>query len=1031
MTQRSIYFKKSIFLPFLLIFLVFSADAFNLENTIEKSTKGVNISSNPYLDIISNLIDHLNGDIVLSDADFVSNHDILLQHINVLTSDAETVSRSFELIELFETTQGAIFTTNNTKNGFNRDYRSDGLNLHRNIMVVQQGLIDHAYQQQWLSDSLALFEGKYFQTSEYFPGAVTAPANPSATETAKLRASYMLASGSQPHAGIGNPNVIRPTGCYLAPGSIGQITVPQALVGKGIKIRVGAHYWNLENKGNYKRMDRVSITYDVNATLIKIAHPLGGGVYLELPLGVDEGIVEIELQNVVRAPFFSKKTFHQTTLEEWQQTERHHPAPWADFETDKFMMQVPTSWIYAFDDPKSLLEDWDKSMDAVSDLLARPRIADRHKNYLQFDVIIRGSAYHPGYPMSNTPYDPNANTDGTPNHNILKGPQYQQDIHYHELGHEVAITKFAGEVEAFVNFLYVPVLNKCFGYSLADAFRMSFGPSYNYYQSKDNTVKTRLVSNTFCEGEERNICSCTKNEVRYQHRGYAHYVDIVELYGWEALERFFQEESDAADAGNPYPINNQPKDDRIFRMSKAAGVDLRPLFHFWGIHPDDQVSLAQRMQDNGLKLPMNIKQKLRQYLDFIPNNYQEFVDFGEELYPDFLNYSGNQFDYRAGWYQQAAGSYDEAKANTIKQALSDIIIYYYGTDCFDQAEFLPTDFSFSTEVCKSEALTPLPLMSDNGVAGTWMPGDIDASMAGSYEFVFMPDLEECALEDTITIDVYETAADLLGNTLICDGASTTIIAEEDYETYTWFLNGQIVGDTNTIELTERGLLSLIAVDADQCISEGEIRIEENAPIDISIEVIPPLCHGDYGTAIFSPDSTGVDYTYSITGDSLLAGNYQVVVTDSAGCFNAFDFEVDQPEPILIEMIDDALVFSGGIAPYTSTLDTTNNILQVSVLDDNGCEAFATFTLTSNIIEAYANAVQLFPNPANDVLYLKTDKIRSKLTAIKLLTADGKQVLRFNVPQNSLDVSGINMGAYILKIEFEDGVSIFKKVNILR
>jgi hypothetical protein len=991
-----------------------------------------NFANGPYLDVIDNLKAHLNGQIVLTDADFTANHDVLLQNVSVLSTDAEAVARSFELIELFETTEGAIFTTNNTKNGFNRNYRNDGLNLHRNIMVVQQGLIDHTYHSTWLQDSVDLLRDKSFQTSTYFPGSVAPPSDPNTTETARVRASYMLAPGSQPHATIGNANVIRPTGCYLAPGSIGEITVPQALVGKGIKIRVGAHFWNLENKGNYKRMDRVSITYDLNEAVTKIAHPLGGGIYLELPLGVDEGIVDITLKNVVRAPFFSKKTFHETSLEEWQQTERNHPAPWADFETDKFMMQVPTSWIYAFDDPKSLLDDWDKSMDAVSDLLARPRITDRHKNYLQFDVIIRGSAYHPGYPMSNTPYNPNASTNGTPNHNILKGPQFQQDIHFHELGHEVAITKFAGEVEAFVNFLYVPVLNKCFGYSLAEAFAQSFGPSYNYYQSKDNTVKTRLVSNTFCEGQERNICNCTKNEVRYQQRGYAHYVDIVELYGWEALERFFQEESDAADAGNPYPVNNQPKDDRIFRMSKAAGVDLRPLFHFWGIHPDDQDALAQRMQDNDLKLPMDIKQKLRQNLDFVPNNYQEFVAFGQELYPNFLNYSGNQFDYGEGWFQQAATTYDEAKANTIKQALSDIIVYYYGTDCFDEPAFLSTDFSFPTDVCKSDALLPLPLMSDNGVEGTWLPAGIDAAVAGEYEFIFTPNLDQCSLEDTITINIFESKADILGDSVFCHDAFTTMVADRDFASYTWSLNGEIVGNALNVEISEPGLLTLVALDDNQCIYEGEVMIGENPPLEMDIETANPLCFGGFGSATFLPDSTiGNTYQLSMMGDSLLAGAYQVTLSDGEGCSATFDFSITQPSEILIEMVDEDLVFTGGVPPYSFTADTTDNVLTVMVIDDNGCEARATFTLMSNLSETLASKLNIYPNPAKDILYLEFEGVPSKIEEIQLLNMDGRLLKQYRNDANTLDLSRIGNGTYLLNIHLEGNKIIQKRFTIQR
>mgnify|MGYP000308546037 CR=1 FL=1 len=32
-------------------------------------------------------------------------------------------------------------------------------------------------------------------------------------------------------------------------------------------------------------------------------------------------------------------------------------------------------------------------------------------------------------------------------------------------------------------------------------------------------------------------------------------------------------------------VNDDPVNYRVYRMSKAAGCDLRPLIHFWGIKP--------------------------------------------------------------------------------------------------------------------------------------------------------------------------------------------------------------------------------------------------------------------------------------------------------------------------------------------------------------------------------------------------------------------------------------------------------------
>jgi len=139
------------------------------------------------------------------------------------------------------------------------------------------------------------------------------------------------------------------------------------------------------------RLDRVSIVYPIEEIRTSIASPLGGGIYIEVPYQADAGIVKVRITNAVRSPFFSARSFDKTTLEQWRTTERHHPGPWADFESDKFMMQVPTKWIYNYDDPVTLMQDWDTSMDQVSELFGLPPVRPKTVLYLQASFIYRST----------------------------------------------------------------------------------------------------------------------------------------------------------------------------------------------------------------------------------------------------------------------------------------------------------------------------------------------------------------------------------------------------------------------------------------------------------------------------------------------------------------------------------------------------------------------------------------------------------------------------------------------------------------
>ena len=105
-----------------------------------------------YKDIINSLSDHINDVEILTDSDFVDNHDLLQEHMVALSEDEESITKSFELLDLFDEIIGGLFTTDNTRNGFNRDYTTDGLNLHRNIIQIHQWLIDYVYNSTWLTE---------------------------------------------------------------------------------------------------------------------------------------------------------------------------------------------------------------------------------------------------------------------------------------------------------------------------------------------------------------------------------------------------------------------------------------------------------------------------------------------------------------------------------------------------------------------------------------------------------------------------------------------------------------------------------------------------------------------------------------------------------------------------------------------------------------------------------------------------------------------------------------------------------------
>lgn len=293
--------------------------------------------------------------------------------------------------------------------------------------------------------------------------------------------------------------------------------------------------------------------------------------------------------------------------------------------------------------------------------------------YLQIDVIYRGTANFPGYPQSNFRYDPHKPENGHSDHWLLKGPQSDGATIFHELGHAQLFTKFRGETEAVVNLPFVAVLNKAFGADLDTAFGRSFN---NEHISLDQAAIMWMVTQNFRDGKPMDISNSSKNEVRYQHRGYAKYVEIVNLFGWQVLEGFWKSNQTDYLNGIEYERNADPTDSRILRLSQQAGVDLTPLIHFWGIQPEDPAALRAAMKQAGLKPSAKIFDRLQHYETLIPMSREAFAEHAAVIYPKGVR-EGQNPDFGEGWYSVWLKQYGQTHGEAAQRALHAILDTYF------------------------------------------------------------------------------------------------------------------------------------------------------------------------------------------------------------------------------------------------------------------------------------------------------------------------------------------------------------------
>lgn len=584
-------------------------------------------------------------------------------HHAIFGHNETIVKAALDLVTTYDTIKGPLFVA---RDGWDKKDGGTAVDVDRTIYDFMQNVMDEVYTAVNTERYSTVLDGFTFGCSAHFPGAVAPPTDPNTVYTVKINASSPEIVS---FTAYGPPR--RPTGAYVAPGSLVTVAVPDALVGKGYQIRVGAHSWDNTKKRRVTRMARASLVYAIDRAETRVANPLGGAIYIEVPVGADAGVVEVSFRNAVRSPFFSAKSFHTTTFKEWLEVERKLKAPWADFETDKFLMNVPTMWIYNLEDPVTLMQDWNKAMDAMNDLFGQPHIAPRHTMYLQVDLQNRGTAFFPGYPTCNDRYDPKkADTyAGYANHYLVRGPQYAPNYVFHEQGHAFNCIKYPGETESTVNLPHVAVLNQKFGATLDEAFGSSRGSVNDTVHTLDNTAITWMMNLNFVDG-----APMANYEKKYQWKGHAKYVDIARLFGWQVLGDFWKSYNTDVAEGTFKGRHAYTNDEITLRKCRIIGVDVRPLMHFWGIHPDDAGALEAAVAAEKSPASAKIYDTLMHYKSLVPANNAAFREFallwwGKEPSPEGFTTERN---HAARWE-----SYDEKEADRVRQRVQEIIALYF------------------------------------------------------------------------------------------------------------------------------------------------------------------------------------------------------------------------------------------------------------------------------------------------------------------------------------------------------------------
>ena len=375
------------------------------------------------------------------------------------------------------------------------------------------------------------------------------------------------------------------TGLYAEAGKSITVAVPEGTA--DLDVQIGAHTDNLKGLpiDKWSRAPLVTTRMTLKPGANTVTSPYGGLVYL-IPTKPHSGKkAAVHLSGAVNAPYYVMGT---TDKEVWKNSVRNYAAPWAELQSRRVIITVPSELVRNLDNPDEFLKLWDVMLDQYDKLVGvAPNKPEPHRSItLPYryvgDTQISAGFMHAGYPIMFF-NDPSAIDAVT-----VKGIKTLDGWGWwHETGHEYQQYAWTwGAVgEATVN-IYSLFIQDHFGnhsrlltkktsdgktyYDLAFEYLNSNHPNKNFNDDEQNDVWTRLIM----------------------------FRQLQIAYGWNLYTKLHSSVRDMPQA--QLPQNDQARIDLfVVKTSELSGNNLLEFFDRWGLKYSD----AAKAKVLNLKLP--------------------------------------------------------------------------------------------------------------------------------------------------------------------------------------------------------------------------------------------------------------------------------------------------------------------------------------------------------------------------------------------------------------------------------------------
>ena len=362
--------------------------------------------------------------------------------------------------------------------------------------------------------------------------------------------------------------------------------------------------------------------------------------------------------------------------------------------------------------------------------------------------------------------------------------------------------------------------------------------------------------------------------------------------------------------------------------------------------------------------------------------------------------------------------------------------------------------------------TPPPFITSGGSGAGHFEWITDCSQLSNgcytqgpsvFSFVIKVSDDFCpapAIENTsqvITITVFPPCDNLKSNYITANSScnindgSVSINPSGGFSPYLDYysdLNGVSVNPDSLIS----GTYILRLVDSTMCERVDTFTIVGPSNLDVNSVINDVSCSGGNDGNISLITNNNVSYVWS-NGDTtnyinmLSSGNYSVTYSDTFGCSESQNFQINEPTPLnIISNVQHVtcnganngqinLSVNGGISPYLfnwSNGDTSDNIINlsagtygVSILDSNSCLLVDTFSINQpNLLISQLTGVDL--DCFGDIDGMIMSNVSGGLPPYSYLWSTG---------DTSQDLYGISSGNYVLSSSDSNGCVIIDSIFI--